>query len=236
MANRVIIGKLATVHTVSQRAFANATGYYNVTNAEAIRVGSYISIDGTNNIGGTDVYVWYKNQVGNGGTWDIVLSHNISTQYLPVNGTFYAAYNEYGLQVSQPGDNVLSPTEPLIFDSTSVRSGMTYAGGSAASVSSTGINWSSTKGTLGYIPVCISMDDRKGTVETYDIGNMEERYQDRAGMHEVTTTNINPIRFYDSAVNTGGGAGRGRTATNFKFIVLRLPCQYGKMNDASLWS
>ena len=199
-------------------------------------MGSYISIDGTNNIGGTDVYVWYKNQVGNGGTWDIVLSHDISTQYLPVNGTFYAAYNEYGLQVSQPGDNVLSPTEPLIFDSTSVRSGMTYAGGSAAST--TGINWSSTKGTLGYIPVCISMDDKKGAVESFNLASSEERYQDRAGMHEVTTTNINPIKFKDdvSGGNSGGGAGESRTATNFKFIVLRLPCQYGKMNDASLWS
>ena len=144
---------------------------------------------------------------------------------------------DFGLQVSQPGDNVLSPTEPLIFDSTSVRSGMTYAGGSAAST--TGINWSSTKGTLGYIPLCISMDDKKGTIESYDIGAEEERYQERSGMHEVTTTNINPIKFedfVDSGQGGGGGAGVSRTATNFKFIVLRLPCQYGKMNDASLWT
>jgi len=142
---------------------------------------------------------------------------------------------DFGLQVSQPGDNVLSPTEPLIFDSTSVRSGMTYAGGSAAST--TGINWSSTKGTLGYIPLCVSMDDKKGTIESYNSGSEEERYQERAGMHEVTTTNINPIKFEESVDTvTGGGAGVSRTATNFKFIVLRLPCQYGKMNDASLWT
>jgi len=144
--------------------------------------------------------------------------------------------SSYGLKVSQPGDNVLSPLEPLIFDSTSVRSGMTYAGGSAAST--TGINWSSTKGTLGYIPLCVSMDNKKGTIETYDIDSYEERYQERAGMHEVTTTNINPIKFEESVSGgtSGGGAGVSRTATNFKFIVLRLPCQYGKMNDASLWS
>jgi hypothetical protein len=142
----------------------------------------------------------------------------------------------FGLQVSQPGDNVLSPAEPLIFDSTSVRSGMTYAGGSAAST--TGINWSSTKGTLGYIPVCVSMDDKKGTIESYNYGSQEERYQERAGMHEVTTTNINPIKFEEfvDGGTSGGGAGVSRTATNFKFIVLRIPCQYGKMNDASLWS
>lgn len=144
---------------------------------------------------------------------------------------------DFGLQVSQPGDNVLSPIEPLIFDSTSVRSGMTYAGGSAAST--TGINWSSTKGTLGYIPLCVSMDDKKGTIESYDIGSEEERYQERAGMHEVTTTNINPIKFeefVDIGQGGGGGAGVSRTATNFKFIVLRIPCQYGKMNDATLWT
>jgi len=141
----------------------------------------------------------------------------------------------YGLKVSQAGDNVLSPAEPLIFDSTSVRSGMTYAGGNASST--TGINWSSTKGTLGYIPVAISMDDKKGTVESQNQQGDEFEYQERAGMVEVTTTNINPIKFEQSAQShTGGCAGNSRTATNLKFIILRIPCQYGKMNDASLWS
>jgi len=141
----------------------------------------------------------------------------------------------YGLKVSQAGDNVLSPAEPLIFDSTSVRSGMTYAGGNASST--TGINWSSTKGTLGYIPVAISMDDKKGTVETSNQSGDEYEYQERRGMIETTTTNINPIEFEESAYNhTGGCAGNSRTATNLKFIILRIPCHYGKMNDASLWS
>ena len=140
--------------------------------------------------------------------------------------------NNYGLKVSQAGDNVLSPTEPLIFDSTSVRSGMTYAGGNAATT--TGINWSSTKGTLGYIPVAISMDDKKGTVETSNQSGDEYEYQERRGMVETTTTNINPIEFHGARF--GGAAGDSRTATNLKFIILRIPCQYGKMNDASLWS
>jgi len=139
----------------------------------------------------------------------------------------------YGLKVSQAGDNVLSPAEPLIFDSTSARSGMTYAGGNASST--TGINWSSTKGTLGYIPVAISMDDKKGTVETSNQQGDEYEYQERRGMVETTTTNINPIEFEDNS-STGGSAGDSRTATNLKFIILRIPCQYGKMNDASLWS
>tara|TARA_R110000822_G_C15306653_1_gene492460 strand:- start:1664 stop:2128 length:465 start_codon:yes stop_codon:yes gene_type:complete len=141
----------------------------------------------------------------------------------------------YGLKVSQAGDNVLSPAEPLIFDSTSVRSGMSYAGGNASST--TGINWSSTKGALGYIPIAISMDDKKGTVETWNNSQAIGTYQERAGMVETTTTNINPVEFEFSANNhTGGCAGNSRTATNLKFLILRLPCHYGKMNDASLWS
>jgi hypothetical protein len=138
----------------------------------------------------------------------------------------------YGLKVSQAGDNVLSPAEPLIFDSTSARSGMTYAGGNAAST--TGLNWSSTKGTLGYIPVAISMDDKKGSVETSNQTADEFEYQERRGMVQTTTTSITPIEF--GGASSSGAAGDSRTATNLKFIILRIPCQYGKMNDASLWS
>ena len=140
----------------------------------------------------------------------------------------------YVLKVSQPGDNVLSPSEPLIFDSTSARSGMVYAGGNPSG-STTGVNWSATKGTLGYIPLIISMDDKQGTIETYNAANMIEEYQDRAGMHEATTTNVNPIKFRQSS-HANGMAGNSRTATNFRFQVIRIPLQYGKMNDASLWS
>lgn len=141
----------------------------------------------------------------------------------------------YGLKVSQPGDNVLNPSEPLIFDSTSVRTGMVFGGGSQSST--TGVNWSSTKGTLGFIPVVVSVDDRAGTIEDYRHSSQKTFYQERADMIETTTTHVNPIKFADSAVNTSGGmAGVGRTATNFKFQVIKLPCQYGKMNDSSLWS
>ena len=145
--------------------------------------------------------------------------------------------SDYVLKVSQPGDNVLSPSEPLIFDSTSARSGMIYAGGSSSST--TGINWSSTKGALGYIPLAISMDDAVGTREQWNNAQLNEEYQERIGMTETTTTNINPIKFKSAgspASDSTGYAGQSRTATNFKFLILRIPCQYGKMNDSSLWS
>ena len=128
----------------------------------------------------------------------------------------------YGIWVSQPGDNVLNPQEPLIYDSTSKRSGMQYAGGNASST--TGITWSSVKGALGYIPLAISMDDRNG-FEAVDDGT-DILAEDRTAAHKITTTTISPVK---------EGDGSGRTATNFKFVILRIPLQYGKMTDAGLW-
>jgi len=129
----------------------------------------------------------------------------------------------YGLKVSQPGDNVLSPSEPLLFDSASARSGMVYAGGNSASA--TTVNWSATKGALGFIPLVISTDDTQGSDETTT--SSTDTYAEGAGHCSTTTTSIT---FID---RDGSGA---RTATNVKFYVMRLPMQYGKMNDASLWT
>ena len=130
------------------------------------------------------------------------------------------------LKVSQPGDSggVRAPNEPLLFDSTSVRSGMVYAGGNASST--TTVNWSATKGQLGFIPLVISTDDNAGSKEVFSNGTKEEYYEN--GEHFNTTlTSITP-----KDVDGSGG----RTATNLKFMVIRLPLQYGKMTDSSLWS
>ena len=132
--------------------------------------------------------------------------------------------SDYVLKVSQPGDNVLSPSEPLLFDSTSVRSGMVFAGGNESST--TGKNWSSVKGTLGYIPLIISADDNRGSKETYS--NDVELFYNKGDVVASTTTSLIPK---DPDMDMGG-----RTATNLKFMVLRIPLQYGKMTDASLWS
>ena len=130
--------------------------------------------------------------------------------------------SDYGIFVSQPGDNVLSPSEPLIYDSTSKRSGMQYCGGNASST--TNINWSSVKGELGYIPLAISMDDRTGAEATDDGTDLD--IEDMTAAHGITTSIIKPAQY---------GNGGSRTATNFRFVVLRIPCQYGKMTDAALW-
>ncbi len=131
--------------------------------------------------------------------------------------------NAYGLKVSQPGDNVTNPQEPLLFDSTSARTGMVYAGGNASST--TGINWSATKGQLGFIPLAISLDDNAGSKETF--ANDEEEYYEGGQSFDTTLTSITP--------RDEDGSG-GRTAGNLKFMIIRLPMQYGKMNDSSLWT
>ena len=132
----------------------------------------------------------------------------------------------YGLKISQPGDNggVLNPAEPLLFDSTSARTGKVYAGGNASST--TTIDWSSTKGQLGFIPLVISTDDNAGSKEVFSNGSDEEYYE--GGEHfDTTLTSVTP-RDVD-----GSGS---RTAANLKFMVIRLPLQYGKMTDSSLWT
>lgn len=136
--------------------------------------------------------------------------------------------SDYVLHVSQPSDNVLSPSEPLLFDSNVARGGEVYAGGNADNVSSsTGIDWSTTKGTLGYIPLTTSSDDDAGFWSDDDGSNAE--WTDRSAAVYVTTTSIIPDSLQPGERN-GSSA-----ATNFKFIVLRIPCQYGKMNTTSLW-
>ena len=131
-----------------------------------------------------------------------------------------------GCRISQEGDNVLSPSEPLLFDSASTRSGMVYAGGYQSSASSAGVDWSATKGTLGYIPLIIGTDDNAGSKETFS-SDVEEYYEG-GDLLESTTTHVIP-----RDIDSHGGS---RTATNLKFLVLRIPMQYGKMTDASLWS
>ena len=133
--------------------------------------------------------------------------------------------SDYVLKVSEPTDNVLSPSEPLIYDSTAVRTGEVYAGGNLAS--SSGVDWSATKGTLGYIPLIVSSDDQNGNEEMDDNSAYKEEYVDNAGAYYATTTNLEFAQERPSQSN--------QTRSNVFMMVLRIPCQYGKMTDSSLW-
>ena len=65
-----------------------------------------------------------------------------------------------GVFISKPGSNVFTASSnDLLFDSTSVRYGQIYAGGTQSSISSSGLTWTSgSKATLTYIPTYIYRD------------------------------------------------------------------------------
>ena len=136
--------------------------------------------------------------------------------------------SDYVLKISQPGDSggVLSPNKPLLFDSATYRTGEVYAGGNFSS--SSGVDWSATKGTLGYIPLIISSDDQNGNEEISSTAYLEE-YVDNAGAYYATTTHLE-----FGQVRTGASY-QNQTRTNVFFMVVRMPCQYGKMTVSSLW-
>ena len=244
MADNVALGKLRTTHTVTGRASTSATAYCNVSNSEAIVVGSTISVNGTSNIAGLYVVVRQKNYTdGNGNTWDIVLNWTISTSYLPVNGTFYADWDTYGLKIAKKNANVntVGPKD-LLFDSRLRRRGTIYASGFQSTMSDTGVNFKGNKAQLAYTPLVITSEDRKGSIEDEDGGfgygqEYEYFFQEYRSAFQTTKTTIKPLEefvwSYDDP--TGYGFGRGtspnNSVANLSFKVLRIPCGYGYMTD-----
>lgn len=243
MADNVALGRLRTTHTVTARASSSATAYFNVSNSEAIVVGSTISVNGTSNIAGLYVVVRQKNYTdGNGNTWDIVLNWTISTSYLPVNGTFYADWDTYGLKIAKKNANVntVGPKD-LLFDSRLRRRGTIYASGFQSTMSYTGINFKGNKQELGYVPLVITNEDRKGSIDDED-GNFYQEYDyefnDYRSNFQATKTTLKPIKAlgWDATDVTSYAFGRGtnpnNAVANLSFKVLRIPCAYGYMTDA----
>ena len=72
------------------------------------------------------------------------------------------------------------------------------------------------------------VDDIDDDVDDDEIfANDEEEYYEGGQSFDTTLTSITP--------RDEDGSG-GRTAGNLKFMIIRLPMQYGKMNDSSLWT
>lgn len=151
------------------------------------------------------------------------------------------ASGEYGLFISRPGDSVLSPTVPLLFASTvNTWSGQVYAGGQASST--TGINWSATKGSISIastniIPLVIAVDDQIGkyrAIGPSSYTGFDVRDLSNQSTFETTTTNLNPVRFITLNPNSTivtESMGTSRTSTNLKFYVMKMPCAYGYMSS-----
>ena len=241
MADNVALGKLRTTHTVTGRASSSATAYFNVSNSEAIVVGSTISVNGTSNIAGLYVVVRQKNYTdGNGNTWDIGLNWTISTSYLPVNGTFYADWDTYGLKIAKKNANVntVGPKD-LLFDSRLRRRGTIYASGFQSTMGSSGIDFKGNKQELGYVPLVITNEDRKGSIDDEESAGTEYDYEfnDYRSNFQATKTTLKPIKalgwdaFDVTSYTLGRGTNPNNSVANLSFKVLRIPCAYGYMTD-----
>ena len=150
----------------------------------------------------------------------------------------------YGLYVSKSGSNVLNcDRKELLFDSSQKRAGEVYAGGSLNSLGNTTQNFLSTgsKDSLGYIPLVISTEDRRGEYDETSGSGEEQLYSSRIDVLEFTSSTIQPksLGFFagqdfdfsdDQIIDTRLS---GQSCTNLKFMVLKIPLAYGYMTSAN---
>ncbi len=153
----------------------------------------------------------------------------------------------YGVYVSKAGNNnVLScDRKELLFDSSQPRAGEIYAGGSQSSLGNSGQNFLTTnsKSSLGYIPMVVHSEDKRGEFNTID-GFQTGFYTDRMDVIETTLNTITPKTIGsepDPGTNaildiTVGSRRSGTSCTNIKFMVLKIPLAYGYMTNANFTS
>ena len=148
----------------------------------------------------------------------------------------------YGMYVSKAGSNVLTCNrKELLFDSSQKRAGEVYAGGTQSSIGTSGQNFLTTgsKSSLGYIPLVVYTEDKRGEFDD-NTGN-DTLYISRRDFIKTTTSTITPKTLgeqVDPVSSPLNGFPQSienrRTAdacTNFKFLVLKIPCAYGYMNS-----
>ena len=146
----------------------------------------------------------------------------------------------YGLYVSKANSNVLTcDRKELLFDSSQKRAGDVYAGGNQGTTSGQNyLSTGTTKDSLGYIPLVISTEDKRGEKDTTD--GDEEFYQSRTDFIETSITSVTP-KTMDGQISSSTSAlpspissrETASACTNFKFMVLKIPCAYGYMTSAN---
>ena len=147
----------------------------------------------------------------------------------------------YCLKISRKGDEVRSPNNPLLFDSSkSYWSGQVYAGGSASSTTS--ITWNATKGSLSIaganvIPLIVAADSQRGSIRvvgavTSGLSGNDFRDNSQQSIFETTASTLKPLKVINQnpSVSSATTVTTGRTSTNLKFLVLKMPCAFGYMN------
>ena len=151
----------------------------------------------------------------------------------------------YGLYVSKDGADVTScAKKDLLFDSTSVRSGMVYAGAKNLTLNDSADNFLTTgsKPSLGYIPLVISVEKNMG--ERFDYDGSESVDIDEVSLWKTTTSTYTPCTAttLDGAASTeylgpvngrnyDGISSTNENAINVSYFVLRIPCAYGYMTS-----
>ena len=148
----------------------------------------------------------------------------------------------YGMYVSKAGSNVLTCNrKELLFDSSQKRAGEVYAGGTQSSIGNSGQNFLTTgsKSNLGYIPLVIYTEDKRGEFD--DNQGIDQLYISRRDFIQTTSSTITPktlggqvnpvqqqLSSFPEEINNRRTAD---ACTNFKFLVLKIPCAYGYMNS-----
>ena len=130
-----------------------------------------------------------------------------------------------------------------MLDSTSVRSGLVYAGATGLTLNDSADNFRTTgsKASLGYIPLVISVEKNMGA--RFESDGSESVDIDEISLWKTTTSTYTPCTA--ETLGSGGngyiGPQNGRSynqisstnenAINVSYFVLRIPCAYGYMTS-----
>ena len=156
--------------------------------------------------------------------------------------------SDFGIKVSKEGFDVTTTADKnLLFDSTSRRTGLVYAGATGLTLNDSADNYLTTgsKTSLGYPPLVIFSEKNNGNLLFDDFqGDVSQM-----SIWKTTTSTVTPCTANVAAVSFFGGNniftgtlpsdGRGydsvnpsnENAINVSYFVLRIPCAWGYMND-----
>ena len=162
----------------------------------------------------------------------------------------------YGVKVSKPGIDVTSGADKdMLFNSTSVRTGLIYAGGSALNFDATGSNPSESTGqnflttgskaNLGYIPLVVFSEKNQGELENTELDPVEFLFVTDMSIWKTTSSTVTPCTAKIAIISGNSIQGVNPTdgrdyanvsslredAINVSFFVLRIPCAFGYMNN-----
>ena len=149
-------------------------------------------------------------------------------------GTATRGTSNFGLWVSKPSANVETTTaNNLIFDSTTVRTGLIYAGANFTATSSA-ITWTSgSKATLTYIPEVLVNEANTAILHNENIvsnpsfDSFTEDLIREYDTYKISNTSVTPLRMDVSYAPSN----TSRTSAAGAFVVLKIPNAFGFMGN-----